>query len=115
MFVSCVFIARPGNNNWLLFITLFGARCSERTNVAVNYTTVARITLFPLLFFLFSPLPFAFLFFLFFLFVSIPLEPSRTRRFVKYRATTLSPFDGVGGGKKATRYKLPENLRYARR
>lgn len=37
VFVSCVFIARPGNNNWLLFITR-AQPCSERTNVAVTYT-----------------------------------------------------------------------------
>lgn len=94
--MSCVFIARPGNNNWLLFITLFGARCSERTNVAVNCTTVARIALFPLLFppFFSPPLPPFFFLSFFFLFVSIPLEPSRTRRFVKYRATTLLPLRG---------------------
>lgn len=43
----------------------------------------------------FFPTPPPFLFpLLFFLFVSIPLEPSRTRRFVKYRATTLLPLRG---------------------
>lgn len=40
------------------------------------------------------PSPLSFFSPFFFLFVSIPLEPSRTRRFVKYRATTLLPLRG---------------------
>lgn len=71
VFVSCVFIARPGNNNWLLFITR-AQPCSKRTNVAVTYTN-RRESLS--------------LAFLFFLFRGLLSSPSRTRRFVKYRAT----------------------------
>lgn len=51
VFVSCVFIARPGNNNWLLFITpprvVFGTHeCRSHLHVRANHSFLLRSLFF---------------------------------------------------------------------
>lgn len=51
VFVSCVFIARPGNNNWLLFITsprtvLEARGCRSHLHATANHSLLLSFSFF---------------------------------------------------------------------